>query len=105
MKTILVLAVYFLMSCSLFYMAFCRLSLTSESTKLEVRALLWLLSTIGAFSVAATVVYGYLPSAWHISLLAVLTIWQASTKHKWAHGAPDEFQKKSKDDYPCQLTP
>ena len=88
--------ILFVVACSvLAYTGFCRLVHSDLTTRIAVRASIWLL-TVVAGGAAAFVIGGlYRPDVVATSLVGAMGIVQVVTSRVWAKGVPASFQRQA----------
>lgn len=78
---------------ALFWTCFCRMTRTSEDTKLVVRLALWAVSLVALAGVMAPWAWGYRAGLLEVSLLTLVLVAQLATAHKWSNGVPARCQR------------
>lgn len=82
-----------LVCAALFWTCFCRMTRTSEDTKLVVRLALWAVSLVALAGVMAPWAWGYRAGLLEVSLLTLVLVAQLATAHLWANGVPARCQR------------
>lgn len=81
------------LSAALFYTCFCRLVRTDHGTVAGVRLGFCALAGAALLNGCAPFLWGYLPPAHVLAVLAAITLVQGITARHWKHGVPCHFRK------------
>ena len=74
------------------YTGFCRLALTDHTTALCIRLVIWALTVTATSSIAAVLVWGYVPGWPGASLAGCIAAVQVATSLLWRHGVPEPYR-------------
>ena len=83
----------FIAACAVLgYTGFCRLALTDHTTVLCIRAVIWALTVTATSSIAAVLVWGYVPGWPGAALAGAMAAAQLATSLLWQEGVPRPYQ-------------